>query len=190
MSKPRILLDVDEVVADFIGFYVSVAEKILNRKYDRDKITEWHLPTALELPVWANREIDYTLSRSGTASKIPIIAGAQEAVEQLAEFGEVVFVTAPFANSRTWASDRVEWLRANFGKNGEKVIVTDYKTPVCGEIFVDDKLDNLKPWYAEHGKTAVIWDCPHNRYENPVGLQRTNKWGDLISLVKCLSDKS
>jgi 5'(3')-deoxyribonucleotidase len=184
--QKRLLLDLDEVVADFIGFYLTQASTKMDRKYTKEQVTTWDISKSLDLPPWAKSEIEFELSRPGAAHKICLLPGAQDAVHELAKHCEIVFVTAPYKGSKTWANDRVEWVYNKFGMVGTKVISTNYKTPIDGDVFVDDKPENLQPWIEEHTGKAVLWDHPHNRnYKHPL-IKRMSEWSELISLVKSL----
>lgn len=188
MARPtRVLLDVDEVIADFIGYYLDVAGRHMATYYKPEQVTQWKLPEALNLPQWARREMDAEMRRPGVAHKLKLLPGAKDAVLALNEISEVVFVTAPYYGSLTWGNDRVEWLRHHFGDMADKTILTRYKTPVQGDVFVDDRPENLEGWVQENTGKAVVWDKPYNRDFAHELVERVSSWERIIQIV---SDKS
>ncbi len=180
-----VLFDVDEVIADFSGLFLDLASRATNRGYRREQVTEWKIEAAIGLPGWAAREVRAELARPGAAHRLQPLPGAIEAVRRIAERHAVYFVTAPLAESETWAHDREEWLRLHFGDElGSRVVHTDHKEVVAGDVFVDDKPANVERWAAAHPeKTAVLWSHPWNSAVVVAGAVRASSWDDLFKLV-------
>lgn len=183
MRKPRILLDVDEVVCDFVGYYLKLAEKLTNRKYNKSQVTQWSINDALDLPQWARREIQYDLSEPFTALKLQLLPGAKEAYRELSQLADVHFATVPYHSSKTWGSDRVEWLKLHFGEN-VKWHLTENKYALQADVMVDDKAELVDDWATENPGLPIIWDCPWNsNYKNDRVL-RLDNWTDIISVIE------
>ena len=49
--KPRILLDVDDVLGDFKGYYVKVANRLSGENYKVEQITGWNIDEHPPLPI-------------------------------------------------------------------------------------------------------------------------------------------
>lgn len=181
--RTRVLLDVDEVIADFVGYYLKVAGRKMFQEYNHSQVTQWCIPEALRLPDWAKREVDYELRRPGTALKLEVLPDAKDAVIAMSEIADIVFVTSPYVGSQTWANDRYEWLRHHFGDLAEHTVFARHKAPIVGEVFVDDRPENLKSWIAENTGAAIVWDKPHNQeFDHPL-VKRMNQWEDVIRTV-------
>jgi len=182
----RVLMDVDDVLADFTGHYVELAYKATDRFYFRDQVTGWDIDASLGLPPWATREIRHLISQPGAAHRIPECEGAVDAVKALAKVADVVFVTAPLTTSKTWAHDRTEWLIVKFGPElGNRVIHTEHKECIAGDVFVDDKPGNVKRW-SDCNPTALpfLWDQPSNRsYDAPAPIRRVSTWDVVTDAV-------
>src|SRR5688572_13151577 len=106
MRKIRIGLDVDDVIADYTGHYLTLATNITYTAYSKSDIKEWDIHKSLNLPIWAVNEINAALSRPGAAHRLPMIPGAFSGVRKLIRDFDVVFVTAPLTRCPTWAHDR------------------------------------------------------------------------------------
>lgn len=186
--KPRVLMDVDEVIADFTGYYLKLAEKVMHTPYRREQVIKWDIGKCLDLPAWATREITYELRRPDTALKLDTLPGSVEAVKQLAEISEIYFVTSPYWGSLTWASDREAWLVHHFGDLGERVIHTKFKAPISGDFLLDDKPENILDWGLAQDGVPILWNQIHNRGFNEkkesIPILRYDSWEKVIGLVK------
>lgn len=71
------------------------------------------------------------------------VAGALEAIEELAErFDMYVLSTSPWENPSAW-SDKLEWVKKYLGDTGYKrLILTHHKNLNIGDYLVDDRTKN------------------------------------------------
>lgn len=159
----KILLDVDGVVSDFVGGLLSQLDDAgLAHGIDINALGPRHLFDYMTPGV---DEIAHGMvTANGFATLLPVIAGAQEGVNNLIELGyKVVFVTAPWKPSRTWCADRYDWLRANFPHECD-VIFTSAKEHVLGDVLIDDYVPYITKWNLAHpSKRAFVYDAPWNR---------------------------
>jgi len=178
----RVLLDVDGVSADFVGATldsllrlggpVMTAEDIVTwdifgsvpRSYEDALTAEWHKP--------------------GWCAGIPLYEGARDAVLELREVAEVVFVTTAMNDAPHWLWEREQWLRRNLNAGGRDLVFTAAKHLIVGDVFVDDKASNVAEWHRHHPHgTAVLWDQPYNRQETLPGVLRLGSWAELLEVV-------
>lgn len=181
-NRPRILCDVDGVIADFESMYVELAKQALGRDFpDYDGAQQWLMEKALGLTTAEVEEVHRLLYEPRVANRIRPYPGAVENVKQLTEVAHVYFVTAQLKDSPTWCYDRYEWLRHWFGKElADKTIFTHVKYVCSGEMLIDDKAENVVKW-KEHNPTgvAVLWDHPSNKsFKGEV--VRSDSWEQII----------
>lgn len=180
-----ILLDVDGVIADFRKLYIEIASEIIGAQQCVINPYEWESGDALGLTEDEKKRVDAVLYDQGTALKIEPYPDAIESVLELDRSGhDVYFVTKPLDGADTWASDRILWLRKYFGnKLGNKYVLTGCKHLVRGDIFVDDKVENVQPWKEiwKHS-LPILWAHEYN--STTPGIIRTNKWNRVIELAK------
>jgi 5'(3')-deoxyribonucleotidase len=180
-------MDVDNVCADFTGHYVAIANRVTGRFYKYENVTEWEIDKALGLEPWAVREIREVLSRPGAAHNVPECPGSVESILKISRDVDIVFVTSPLTTSKTWAHDRAEWLFQKFGEIGRRVIHTEHKECVLGDMLVDDKPENVARWSEHVGGLPVLWDQPSNRfYQEAPPIRRLHNWDEVISAVSRL----
>ncbi|TXH11986.1 MAG: hypothetical protein E6R03_13735 [Hyphomicrobiaceae bacterium] len=141
MTTPTILLDVDDVLADFPS----------------------HLAKRFNLPTWVLDEYDVCRSISdiekidikevhavigeeGFCGNMPVLPFATALYSGLAEIGEVKILTAPWNTSRFWHFERLKWLEHHFKVHPTDVIFTHRKWMVRGDILIDDRYPHIKEW--------------------------------------------
>lgn len=180
---PVLLLDVDGLIADFVTLYVNIASTALGRPFANFACTEWDVGDALKLSKQEKDQVHALLNAPGIAMLANPYPGSVEAVKELANISDIHFVTSSIG-SPTWAYDRQEWLEKHFGEElGEKVISTKHKERVSGDIFVDDKPENVRRWSIENPQNqALLWDQLYNR--EAVHLRRVFNWPELVGIVR------
>ena len=177
------LLDVDGVLADFIGANLrTLAELGINRQHD--DVTDFRLETCLNLSDSERAFMKARWSEPGFCASFEPYPGAREGVGLLRSLGEVYAVTAPMWSSPTWQHERCEWLCDRMGFERDQVVSTAAKHLVCGDVFVDDREDVVTRWHRAHRDrwaAGVVWARPYN--DVPVVDVRTNDWRRVAALV-------
>jgi 5'(3')-deoxyribonucleotidase len=155
-----ILLDVDGVLADFTGMVRRIVASIGATM--PDPVTEWGFIKALPRDV--RYAVEDALEGDGPWTDMEPIPGALDAVKAFRSAGHrVVFVTSPWASCTDWAYVRTGWLRRNMGAGMQDVVITSAKELVRGDVFVDDKPENVGAWGQVNAYNAFIWDAPYNQ---------------------------
>jgi len=159
-----ILLDVDGVCADFTGMVRRIVASTSGGTMP-DPVTEWGFIKALPRDV--RYAVEDALDGDGPWTDMEPIPGALDAVKAFRKAGHrVVFVTSPWASCTDWAYVRTGWLRRNMGAGMQDVVITSAKELVRGDVFVDDKPENVAAWREPDypGRLrGYIWDAPYNR---------------------------
>jgi 5'(3')-deoxyribonucleotidase len=166
MKNKTILLDVDGVVADFLGhvhFYLR--RNFTSDLVDPDQYTEWDF-IATHLTDQQRRFTEYLLSSEDFWQKIPVMPSARYAVDcfNAAEM-DVHFVTSPYKTCFGWADVRRDWLKRNLGVQNDHIHVSGSKHIYNGAVFVDDKPQNIHAWAeANPGGKAFLFEHSYNRF--------------------------
>ena len=187
MSRLVVLLDVDGVIADFVTAYMDIVFEVTARRYDPEQQIEYDIVTACELTDKEHARVrKYTHCTEFCRDDILPYEGAVEGVKRIAEVADVYFVTAPFVDHETWVHDRSLWLKRHFGaKLGRKVIFTEHKHLVRGDVFVDDKPSNVLAWHsAWPDGTPVLWNQPYNARESVGAILRQSSWVEALNVVQ------
>ncbi len=156
--KHIILLDVDGVVADFVGgatrLCAEVGHKLVVDCHDfTDKLQRDHRD------VWRHymkrsAEVGFCggLREYGRGAEGEGILGFVEALQEL---GDVVAVTSPLSHSPHWHYERLEWLTMWAGIQRQNVIFAKRKDLVVGDFLIEDNFANLEAWHTR-------WRGAHN----------------------------
>lgn len=176
VSKPVVLLDVDEVLVDFVGRALDEIRDITGRDAFRADVKCWDIDAAIGLTPEEAAEKKRRIAQPGFCSSLEPIVGAIGGVRELREMGyDVRAVTSPFP-SKTWANEREEMLCDVFSFNRREVVQTSGKDIVFGDVLVDDKLETCIEWQARwKTSTAILFSAPWNRDRGWTG-EYTNGW--------------
>lgn len=103
------------------------------------------------------------LASPGFFAGLPAISGGAEALRGMLRRKHDVFIcTSPFKRNINCAAEKLKWIIRNLGEEfAPRVIITEDKTLVRGDILIDDKpkiKGLLKPVW-EH----VLFDQPYNK---------------------------
>lgn len=185
--RPRILLDVDGVLADFVTAFLAVVRFQLGRDHVPEDVTQFNLASSLGLSKLEFDQCAEIVSASGFCRTLSVYPGATDGVAALHRIADVYIVTSPWNSNRTWTYDREQWLAEHFGIPHSRVVHTSAKHLVRGDVLVDDKTETLHTWQAEHPTgRAIQWTTPHNRADAWEGWA-TSSWVDLCRMVGAVS---
>jgi 5'(3')-deoxyribonucleotidase len=184
-ARKRVLLDCDGILANFVESYLDIVTHVTGRRYSLEDVTRFDICGSLGLSHTESVIIKKALSEQrGFCLALKVYPGAKDGVARLRELADVYIVTSPWNSSQTWMHEREQWLREHFGIPHSHIIHTSAKYVCRGDVFVDDKVDAVAKWQAEHPSAlAVVWDTPHNQDDHAPGLFRTNDWTSLYHLV-------
>lgn len=180
MTRPRILLDVDGVLADFLTPALDVIERLTGKAYCAADITTWDI-FAVVGKEW-ERPFFEACNQPGFAASLAVYPGAQEGVARLREVAEVYIVTSPMNHNPTWTHEREAWLWGHFQIPSNRIVHTSAKHLCVGDALIDDRPLNIERWNEEHPTGAgLLWDAPWNRTDK-VGV-RVRGWSEIVNLV-------
>ncbi len=151
MKRPRILLDVDGIFADFITPCLDAVHAHTGKRFAHDDVTDWDIMKSLGIGDEDARAIYKSMQRPGMCLGIPAYEGAREGVDRLREWADVWAVTSPFGGSH-WMHERDAWLieKMGFDKYDVLHVRGERKHGVVGDAFVEDKTSTLRAWQEAH----------------------------------------
>lgn len=158
--NPIALVDVDGVCADFIG---HLQEKLRSEGLVLPMPAEWDffktMSTNMEI---RSRQI---LKDVSFWESLPEIHLARDSIYSLKSIGwDVVFLTSPYYACVGWESARRSWIHRTFGIDGHNVIFASRKDLVFGNIFIDDRKENVESWVKRHPDgLGFLFKQPYNK---------------------------
>jgi len=183
MNRPRVILDVDGVVADFVGHTLTLLGE-LAPPGGRDAFTSWDMVSVMSPE--ARAVCAHGWRQPGWCASMPTLPDAQNAVDRLSLRADVVWATAPMTNAPHWMHERAGWLERVFAADPRSIVFTHDKAHVWGDVFVDDKPENVDGWADTHRDgIALLWTAPYNREwtSRHPNARRVIRWSDVIRSV-------
>lgn len=170
MTKPIILIDLDDTVNDFAYTFWSNYNALYGENIDRFLVDSWNLQDFVRDDVDA-----YGLLRTpGLFRNIPLKDYALEFMWRMHTQYEVYIVTdAPSGTSHCEvatkgfsnpADDKRRWVAEHFPFIPQNnIIICSHKWMIAGDILVDDKPATFEK-FRELGKHCILIDMPYNRH--------------------------
>ena len=186
--RPVVLLDVDGVLADFIGGVLDLVEHVTGLCREREDVDRFDFCEALGLRGDDARAVKRAIAERGFCERLLPYEGARLGVRALQEIADVYIVTSPWNSCPTWTYERESWLWRHFKIPSSRVIHARAKHRVAGDVFVDDRTNTVAEWRAEWpDSVAIRWNTPHNAHDPWDGIT-CDRWDLLRARVRGLVD--
>ena len=189
MKDFTIGLDVDGVLADFVGKVLYYQNSIFKTKFQQSDMTSYHIETILgESNLATILEI---MENNQDVKYFDLIPGAIELVTSLRHLCKVVFVTAPCRKYRAWSDDRKFWLKQHFLAKEKDIVSLKDKTLFNGQVLIDDANSNINEWIAS-GRPAIRISQPWNNNGKGLLANNLSDIPDMVSSIKntIINDKN
>ncbi|MEK3955919.1 5' nucleotidase, NT5C type [Psychrobacillus sp. FSL K6-1464] len=171
MRKPIILLDMDDVMANFSAEWIRLYNEEYSDSLTQNDLTEWDA-SLFTKPECGMKIYDY-LRNPGLFRNLIVADGCKDVLKDLTELGaEVIIVTdspqgCSFGQSDWRGSnptdDKRAWLQEHFPFiPKENFVVTSKKWLVQGDILIDDKPSTILK-FQELGRKVVAMSRPCNQ---------------------------
>jgi 5'-nucleotidase len=174
MNKQRVLVDMDEVIADPMGAMIAWYNERHKStiKFESALGGSW-----LRIFPEEHRElITERLLSPGFFRHLPVIKNSVDVLREINKLYELFIVSAAmeFPNS---LKDKLEWLLEHFPFiSWRQVILCGDKSPVQGDFMIDDHVKNLRHFKGK----PYLFTSPHNL--DITGYDRLNNWEEVAEI--------
>ena len=172
MTKPRLILDQDDVLAATHG---KLAQIILNEFGTNLTHEALHQgPFQQHLSPEDQKRLYKLIHEPGFFADIPVMPNAYESVLELSKKYEIFVATAAmeFPNS---FRDKYDWLHTHFDFiPWSNIIFCGDKSILSGDYLIDDMPRNLKTFKGK----GLLFNAPHNLEETD--YERVMNWNDIL----------
>jgi 5'-nucleotidase len=172
MNKQRLLIDMDDVMADASGRFYQYLHKHTGQLHTREASMglDWRdlLPPDVPYSVWSK-----WVHEDGFFREMAVMPDAQEVIKALQDRYEVFVVSAAieFPNS---LKEKVEWLAEHFPFISWKyVVLCGHKYMIRADYLIDDHRKNLETFEGN----PLLFTAPHNARETD--FERVNNWKEV-----------
>lgn len=183
MKRPRILIDVDGPMADFVAPALEAIFQVTGRRFKAsDHVNGWDLFAGLGLSDDETKEVFRVMQVPGLCLGIPVVEGAREGIEELRKVADVWAVTSPFGGDH-WMHERDAWLVRNLGFHKKDVLHVrgESKHGVYGNMLIEDKVDTLRAWHAAWPSgVPMLFEFSYNKNESWSGAT-VEDWPSLVA---------
>lgn len=164
-TRPRICLDMDEVIADTYAKFRDLYAITFNRTVDP---AEYHGKKIYELPGAA--DLRNQMYAPGFFRDLPVMENAVEVVEELNETYDI-WITTAATEFRNCITDKYDWLQQHFPfLSWKKFVFCGDKSILHGDYMIDDKASNLRPFPGK----GLLFTASHNVADTE--FHRVDNW--------------
>jgi len=183
--RPRFLLDIDGVCADFFSAALPVIHELSGVFYQPSDFPTWDLfdviPERFEAPFYER------CRAQGFCASIKPYDGAVEGVARLSKAADVRVVTSPIHGPH-WYYERTEWVKRHLSIHEKHVTHKSEKEFEWGDYLLDDKPAHIERWAARHPDgLGILWAQPYNeqhRFDPKLrNIVRARSWLEVASFV-------
>ena len=183
MRKKIILIDQDDVIADFNKFFIKKwKEKYPEKSYiPIKKRKSFYIEE--DYPKEQKELVRSIYHAEGFIRSLPPIKRGIEAILEIDKLGHNVFIcTSPLSEYKNCVLEKYEWVEKYLGKEWtKKIILTKDKTVIGGDVLIDDrpefKGEMIPKW------EYVIFDQPYNRHiKDKKRIVKWNNWKKVLEL--------
>ena len=179
MKHLTILVDMDDVLEDLLGAWVSYLNHKYGTKTKPDDVSDWDISRFF--PTLNQSQIYEPLYMDSFWYGVKPKSGASDALQKLIGAGHKVYVvTSSSHETLSTKMTAVLFKYFPFLTWGD-VIITSNKQLIRGDVLVDDGVHNLVD-----GKYAkILFDAPHNRNYNAEanGMRRVCNWDEAYAAI-------
>lgn len=184
IRKPRILVDVDGVLGDFLVPSCEILRELTGHPWKPEDFKTWDIFETVDKKY--EKPFYDACTQPEWCRNIPPFTAAVEGMRRLQEVSNVYIVTSPMGSNPRWAYERDHWLKDHFGIPTKKVVHTAAKYLCVGEALIDDKPANIEQWMTEHTNSlGLLFDQPYNQ-ENAPGY-RVHTWEQILQVAEYLA---
>lgn len=169
----RIIIDMDEVIADPMNEMIEWYKKEYGKDVDRNNMSGSWLKG---FPAEHHLLVRERLMSPGFFRNLPLMEDSVEVIKELNQHYEVFIVSAAteFPNS---LKDKLEWLLEHFPfLNWRQLTLCGSKDLVYGDYMIDDHVKNLKGFKGK----PYLFTAVHNL--EVTGYDRINNWKEAAAI--------
>jgi 5'-nucleotidase len=175
MTKPRLILDQDDVLADTHGKLAEIVLREFGTELTRTDL--YNAPFQETLAPADQKRLYKLIHAPGFFSDVPVIENAYEAVLELSKKYEIFVATAAmeFPNS---FREKYDWLHTHFDFiPWSNIVFCGDKSILSGDFLVDDMPRNLKTFKGK----GLLFNAPHNLKETE--YERVMNWEEILRRI-------
>jgi len=175
----RIAIDMDEVIADFIGKYLLHFNRNFNGSVTVEQL---HGTRFQELNPQMEDYLHVCLEDPLFFGDLPVMPDSQEVIRELSERYEIFIATAAMEVPASFTA-KYRWLKEHFPfLNEMNFVFCGDKSIIDADYLIDDNSRHFKRFKGQ----GILYTSPLNVYET--GFVRVNNWREVRAYFQSLND--
>jgi len=189
----KIAIDLDEVLGEVVGELLKWHNETKETRWTLGEVTKYRFSDCFDITRDEEKETVLEFWASGRLKNLPVVAGAREAVAELARNHQLFVVTARVEKLRDVTQN---WLDRYFPNMFQKVVFANQymsdevglaKGDICQElgceVLIDDNTTNIESGWNKSLK-LIIFNRPWNIYHRlPPSVMRVNNWNEIVQAI-------
>lgn len=177
--KPRIAIDMDEVMANIEPKFQHIYEREFGKKITRDDYWGDKIYSIRE----EARYIRNFLFDKGFFRDLEVMPDSREVIRELMEDYEI-FITTAAMEFRSSFEDKYDWLHEHFPfLHWKNFVFCGDKSIIRADYMIDDHVNNLERFTG----TGLLFTASHNIHEER--FVRVNNWQEVRAYFKSKKDQ-
>ena len=171
MGKPRLAIDMDQVIADMLGKRIRCYNDEFGEALSKDQLQGKNIYRGI--PEGRRQWMRDLVDGDGFFADLEVIEDSQSVIRRLAESYDVFIATAAMEVPASLA-DKYRWLREHFAFLApSNFVFCGDKSIVCTDYLIDDQPGQLERFSGK----GLLFSAPHNAFETR--FERVNGWADV-----------
>jgi len=173
--KPRIAIDMDDVLADTTGKFIDLYRQHFDPAVAPERFREESFHDLLDHDTY--RRLSAYLYEPGFFRNLAVMPDAEEVTRALSDRYEL-YVTTAAMQFRTSLVEKYDWLDEHFPHIPwqQRVFLGD-KSIIRAEYMIDDMEYNLETFQGE----GLLFHAPHNQGDQR--FRRVRSWQEVAGLL-------
>lgn len=177
--RPRIAVDMDEVIADAFGKVLRAYNERTGANITAEQIAERGIDGTFSgtLTPELKQELDHMCHQEGFFADLELVEGSQEALRQLSEHYEIFIASAAMDVPSSFDA-KYQWLQTHFS------FIPPSHYVFCGDksiLLADFLIDDRPRHFDRFAGKGILFTAPHNaRRDAPL---RANNWADVVRIL-------
>jgi len=185
----KIGIDLDDVLADFLGSFINYYNLRFRTAYTKEDFTDFNLSKVLSMDQESTQKlISDFWHRSCLSSKIKPIEGSVENLNKLKYFGELNIITS---RQQKLKEKTIDWVEEYFKNVFKEIYFSNHayfeykglpKSGICKqtktEFFIEDCPDYAIDC-AEKEINVLLLDKPYNKHVERKNITRVYSWNGI-----------
>lgn len=170
MSKPTILIDLDDTIVEVNKNLIQNLNEEFNEDYELENITCFNYYESFPEEQAEYMYDQWLREDLYESDDVQWKEGAKSGLSELRKNFEVLIVSKPMTGH---ASSKLRWIREH-EEYFDGYVLTNRKDMVVGDLLVDDSPNNLENFHSD----IIVVDQPYNQHIED--YHRAYYWGEIV----------